>query len=70
MAFAILTAMSAETFVNLIEEMVDLKVQQLAESQLKASPEVARILQEKRETDRRRLVQLKAELVRMLNQTP
>ena len=59
--------MSAETFVNLVEEMIDLKVQQHAESQLKASPEVSRILQEKRETDRRRMVQLKAELVRMLN---
>ena len=57
-------------FVNLIEEMVDLKVQQYAESQLKASPEVAKILHEKRETDKRRMVQLKAELVRMLNRSP
>ena len=30
--------MSAETFVDLIEEMVDIKVQQHAESLLKASP--------------------------------
>ena len=48
----------------------DIKLQQHAESQLKASPEVSKILQEKRETDRRRLVQLKVELVRMLNHSP
>ncbi len=45
---------------------MDLKIQQLAESQLKVNPEVARILHEKRETDRRRLEQIRTELVRML----
>ncbi len=58
--------MTGETFVKLIEEMMDLKIQQLAESQLKLNPEVARILQEKRETDRRRLEQIRTEIVRML----
>ena len=50
----------------MLEEMMDLKVQQYAESIMKPSPEVARILAEKKETDRRRLDQIRAELVRML----
>jgi len=59
--------MNAETFVKLIEEMIDLKLQQHAQANLKASPEVARILEEKRITDRRRLEQIRAELVRSLD---
>jgi len=58
--------MNAEASVKLIEEMVDLKIQQYAESNMKASAEVAKILHEKRETDRRRLDQIRAELARML----
>jgi hypothetical protein len=58
--------MSAEYLVRLIEEMMDLKVQQYAESQLKVTPEVAALLQDKRETDRRRLDQIRLELVRFL----
>jgi hypothetical protein len=58
--------MTADKFVDLIEEMTDLKIQQFAESTMKASPEISRILHEKRETDRRRLDQIKAELVRSL----
>lgn len=61
-------AMTAQNLVGLFEEMMDLKIQQYAESVMKPSPEVARILQEKRETDRRRLDQLRAELVRFLEQ--
>jgi hypothetical protein len=45
--------------------MVDLKIQQHAELTMKTSPELSRILQEKRETDRRRLDQIRAELVRL-----
>jgi len=58
--------MNAETFINLIEEMVDLKVQQEASAHLKLNPEVARLLAQKRETDRRRLEQVRAELIRVL----
>ena len=58
--------MNAETWVRLIEEMMDLKLQQFAESTMKSSAEVARLLRDKRETDRRRLEQIKAELVRAL----
>jgi len=58
--------MTAEKFVNLIEEMTDLKIQQFAESTMKPTPEFARILHEKRVTDRRRLEQIKAELARCL----
>ena len=58
--------MTAEKFVNLIEEMTDLKIQQFAESTMKPTTEIARILHEKRETDRRRLDQIKTELVRTL----
>jgi hypothetical protein len=57
--------MNAETFINLIEEMVDLKVQQEAAAHLKLNPEVARLLAQKRETDRRRLEQVRAELIRV-----
>ena len=58
--------MTAENLIGLIEEMMDLKIQQFAESTMKPTPEIARILREKRETDRRRLEQIKAELVRSL----
>jgi hypothetical protein len=58
--------MTAEKFVNLIEELTDLKIQQFAESNMKTTPEISRILHEKRQTDRRRLDQIKAELARTL----
>ncbi len=58
--------MNSETLPRLIEEMMDLKIQQYAESQMRPTPEVAKILQEKRETDRRRLEQIRAELGRIL----
>ena len=58
--------MSAEAFVNLIEEMVDIKVHQQAEMRLHAKPELARLLQEKRSGDRRRLDLIKQELTRLL----
>ena len=58
--------MNADTIVKLIEEMTDLKVQQYAETQMKATPEVTQILAEKRATDRRRLEQIRAELTRLL----
>ena len=60
------TLMNAEALVKLLEEMVDLKVQQYAQLNMKPNPEVARLLEEKRVTDRRRLEQIKAELVRLL----
>jgi hypothetical protein len=58
--------MTAESLIGLFEEMMDLKVQQYAESNIRPTPEIARILSEKRETDRRRLEQIRAELVRFL----
>jgi hypothetical protein len=58
--------MTAEAFVKLIEEMIDVKIQQHAESQLKTNPDLSRILAAKRETDRRRLEQIRAELVRII----
>jgi hypothetical protein len=54
-----------EYSVRLIEEMIDLKVQQYAESQMRTTPELAKLLHEKRETDRRRLDQIRAELIRV-----
>ena len=62
-----MTLMNAESLVKLIEEMIDLKLQQHARANLKASPEIIRILEEKRVTDRRRLEQIRAELVRLLS---
>jgi hypothetical protein len=58
--------MNSDASVKLIEEMMDLKLQQYAESQMRPTPEVARILHEKRETDRRRLDQIRSELARIL----
>ena len=58
--------MNAETLVKLIEEMIDLKLQLHAQANLKVSPEISRFLEEKRVTDRRRLEQIRAELVRLL----
>ena len=58
--------MTAENLIGLIEEMMDLKIQQYAESNMQPTPEIARILDEKRETDHRRLEQIRAELVRFL----
>lgn len=53
-------------FIALLEELVDLKVQQQTESHLRTTPELARLVAQKRETDRRRLDQIRAELVRIL----
>ncbi len=58
--------MTAETLIRLLEEMMDLKVQHYAETHLKLTPEVAALLHDKRETDRRRLEQIRHELVRFL----
>ena len=60
--------MSAEAIVKLIEELVDLKVQQQAGMRLQVKPELARLLEEKRHTDRRRLESVKQELARLLGQ--
>lgn len=58
--------MNGEAIAKMIEELVDLKFQHHVETTLKHSPEVARILQAKRETDRRRLEQIRIELARLL----
>jgi hypothetical protein len=58
--------MTAETLIRLLEEMMDLKVQHYAETHLKLTPEVASLLHDKRETDRRRLEQIRIDLVRFL----
>jgi hypothetical protein len=58
--------MTAHSLIELIEEMMDLKVQQYAESQMKLTPDLTSILREKRETDKRRLEQIRTELVRFL----
>ncbi|TAL06576.1 MAG: hypothetical protein EPO07_01645 [Verrucomicrobia bacterium] len=59
--------MNAEETVKLIEEMMDIKIQQILESQMKPTPEIARILYEKKTTDRRRLEQIRAELTRLMS---
>jgi len=58
--------MQGNNLVKLIEEMIDLKIQQYAESHLKPTTEVAKLLGEKRNTDRRRLEQIKTEMVRII----
>jgi len=58
--------MNAETVVRLIEEMINLKIQQQAEANLRPHPELARLLYDKRQTDQRRLEQIRAELARVM----
>ena len=62
-------AMHPSDFIGLLEEMIDIKVQQQTEAHLKPSPEVAAVLHQKRQTDKRRLDQIRAELVRILTAT-
>jgi hypothetical protein len=56
--------MNAELLVKLIEEMIDLKMQKYAEANIKSTPQLTELLQEKRKTDLRRLEQIRVELVR------
>jgi hypothetical protein len=55
--------MSAELFVKLIEELVDIKVQYHLANKIKTSPELAKIVAVKRESDRHRADQIRAELI-------
>jgi hypothetical protein len=59
--------MKADIVVKLIEEMVSLKIQQQAEANLRPNAELARLLHDKRQTDQRRLEQIRAELVRLID---
>jgi hypothetical protein len=59
--------MQPNTFLGLLEEMIDIKVQQQTEAHLKFSPEVAAVLHQKRETDKRRIDQIRAELLRLMS---
>ena len=58
--------MEGAHLIRLIEEMIDLKIQQHAEAHLKPTSEVAGLLEDKRNTDRRRLEQIKADFVRVI----
>ena len=58
--------MQGNDLVKLIEEMIDLKIQQYTESHLKPTGDVARLLEAKRNTDRKRLEQIKADMVRII----
>jgi hypothetical protein len=60
-------AMNASTFMSLLEEMVEIKIQQHAEAHMKTTPEIAAVLHQKRETDRRRLEQIRVHLIRSLD---
>jgi hypothetical protein len=59
--------MNPESFVRMLEEMMDLKIQQQTESSMKVPPELSGMLAAKRETDRRRLEQIRQELIRGLH---
>jgi hypothetical protein len=58
--------MSPNQFVGFLEELIDIKIRNYAETQVKARPEVSRLLQEKREEDRRRVEEIRRELVAVL----
>ena len=61
--------LAVELLIRLLEEMMDLKLQQQSQSymNMKYPAEFAHLMQEKRETDRRRLEQIRAELIRLLH---
>ena len=59
--------MTAEHFIGLLEELVDLKVQQRDVAHLKPNAEVAAVLHTKREMDRRRLDEIRVELATLLD---
>jgi hypothetical protein len=58
--------MSAETFVKLLEEMVDLKVQHHLANQIKMSSALTRVVASKRESDRQRAAEIRTELINAL----
>ena len=60
--------MTADAFVKLIEEMVDLKVHLVLESHVRTTPELARLISQKRHSDHRRLEQVRAELAQLVSQ--
>ena len=62
--------MSAETFVSLIEEMVELKVQHHLAQHAKVPAHLSRVVADKRESDRLRGEHIKAELIRLLTTQP
>jgi hypothetical protein len=53
---------NADKFLKLIEEMIHLKIQQEMDVTKKATPEIARVLSEKRIADRQRLEQVRMEM--------
>ena len=60
--------MSPENFIDLLEELVDLKIREHAEPHsMKMTAELGRMLHEKRVDDRNRIAQVKYELVRILS---
>lgn len=60
--------MSGERFVRLIEELVDLKVQYHLANQLKVPSELSSVVARKRENDRRRTEEIRAELISALTE--
>jgi hypothetical protein len=58
--------MTAEAWVQLIEELIDIKLARFAAANMKLSPELTRLLHDKRDTDRQRLQQIRAELAQTL----
>jgi hypothetical protein len=61
-----LILMTAGNLIKLLEEMMDIKIQQHAQATVRSTPEMTEILREKRETDRRRLDQIRSELIKLL----
>lgn len=65
--FCSLFRMTAENFIKLIEEMVDLKIQQQIEAHFSTGRAVAGVLRQKREADQQRLAHIRAELAQILS---
>lgn len=59
--------MSVEAFVKLVEELVDIKVQQQLVKFVNLKPGLARLLEEKRQSDNRRIEMIRRELVDVLS---
>jgi hypothetical protein len=58
--------MTPQQMVALLEELIDLKMQRYAELHMKLTPDLNRLVRDKRDSDRMRLDQVRQELIRGL----
>lgn len=58
--------MTPEKLIGLLEEMIDLKIQLYVGLHLRPTPDLTRLLSDKRESDKRRLEEIRLELAEIM----